>query len=736
MAENEQGGLDSQSSDDSKTRYQQPRLLGHGGMASVYSAYDTLLESTIALKVLHPHLLNEIIVRRLRREVLLSRQIVHPNVIKTYDLAEFQGNPTIVMELVSGGSLRDKLDLQQGLIEEREAVKLLYQIAAGLDAAHSLGIIHRDLKPHNILMDESQDLAKIADFGLAFSALDEDMQLTAEGTVCGTPPYMAPEIFKGDLYDTRSDFYAFGVLGYEVLTGALPIRGKTFMEYCHLHQFEEPVPLSQKRPSLNRALEYLVMKCLQKSPEDRFQASFELVDALGNLINEYDIEENSNHRNSLDHTFAEGEAGNEHQHLQPGRIETNQQSQQSNEKCTVATSDICPSCKEQIPPQLSNCAFCESKTLLKFGEGNWSVILCQPPDWSFFHYVLKSIGFGKKQTTNTLSVKERILDHIAAASGSSRLPISQSLEILDNLPCELLPNLSESDADEFIAKLRALDLHLNKVKLGFFTNMLAKSPFNLLMNKILVVAGSIITISSAFVVSLVSFYFIIKMFTNLSEVSTIALKAFLLLQQPFAFMAVGLGILAIPYFYLKGKVPLKSFRSIFRKMDKRKTLSTWPELLEHMQQILPKIKEKDLRQIITGILGLENRLQKLLPSAQKQTTVECLKTCLDLSLIIQEARDQRQLHSQSRSIPKHEHHEQNRDETEHNQPGSQETWAFTKLLQLRARIERLCTNLQLAQSQQTSKESIINELADELTIEIEAINEMEEFFGKVTVSQP
>jgi TonB family protein len=248
-------------------------LLGKGGMATVYEAYDPSLERAIALKVLPPEFLHEqAFARRFRREARVIARLEHPNIVPIYASGIDQGIPWMSMRLLSGGSLGTLLERLRLPIER--ALPILRQIAEALDYAHARGIVHRDIKPTNILLDGADHVC-VADFGLAYIR-DFNPLLSRSTSIAGTPHYMAPEQGLGKEIDHRADIYSLGVLAYEMLTGTLPFTAESPVAILLKHVNESP-PSPKGLPSpLLRA----VHKALAKEPAERWESAGAFVDAL------------------------------------------------------------------------------------------------------------------------------------------------------------------------------------------------------------------------------------------------------------------------------------------------------------------------------------------------------------------------------------------------------------------------------------------------------------------------
>ena len=251
--------------------------LGRGGMATVYRAKDPNFDREVAVKVLPRTFLHDPQFRiRFEREARTIAALEHAAIVPVHDFGEDDGQPFIVMRLMSGGSLADKL--KEGKIPLGDTVRIISQLASGLDAAHQKGVIHRDLKPGNILFDQYGD-PYLSDFGIARLA-EGDGTLTG-GRILGTPAYMSPEQVQGDQkLDGRSDIYAMGVIFYQMLVGETPFQASTPGRVMIMHVLE-PVPdILSVLPSVPPRIEAWCRKVLEKDPDDRFASSQEMGKAL------------------------------------------------------------------------------------------------------------------------------------------------------------------------------------------------------------------------------------------------------------------------------------------------------------------------------------------------------------------------------------------------------------------------------------------------------------------------
>ncbi len=267
--------------------YEITSQIGSGGMGEVFKARDTRLERSVAIKVL-PHELAQSAAFRTRfeREAKTISQLNHPNICTLHDVGEHDGTSYLVMELLEGESLADRLS--RGPLPLSEVFRVGTQLADALDRAHRAGVVHRDLKPANVMITRSG--AKLLDFGLAKSAqidlpdagdgATQHKPLTQEGTILGTFQYMAPEQLEGLAADARTDIFSLGAVLYEMATGVRAFQGSTKTSLIAAIVSQDPKPLAQVLPLTPPAFEHVISRCLAKSPDDRWQSAHDIAEHL------------------------------------------------------------------------------------------------------------------------------------------------------------------------------------------------------------------------------------------------------------------------------------------------------------------------------------------------------------------------------------------------------------------------------------------------------------------------
>ena len=262
-------------------RYQLLERIGGGGMAEVYLAEDTLLTRRVAVKILRSQYTgDEDFVARFRQEARAAARLSHPNIVSIFDVGCAEDTHYIVMEYVSGETLKDFIK-RDGTLSPQIVLELAYQVAAALKHAHDNKIIHCDIKPHNILISRD-GLAKVTDFGIARAVSSQTS--TQVAGVLGSVHYLSPEQARGYGVDAQSDIYSLGVVMYEMLSGAPPFDGPSAISIAMKHLQEQPKPLAEIAPSTPQALIDLVQKAMAKKPQERFATAQVLLQELDSLI--------------------------------------------------------------------------------------------------------------------------------------------------------------------------------------------------------------------------------------------------------------------------------------------------------------------------------------------------------------------------------------------------------------------------------------------------------------------
>jgi len=238
------------------------RELGGGGMSRVFLAQETALRRMVVVKVLPAEMSGEVSADRFKREVALAAALQHPHIVPLLTAGDAGGVPYFTMPYVQGESLRARLT-KHGELPVNEAMRILREVASALAFAHDAGIVHRDIKPDNVLI--SGGAAMVTDFGVAKAltppTTDGAGTITALGVALGTPAYMAPEQATADpIVDHRADIYAWGILAYELLTGATPFAGRVAQAILAAQVQEEPEPVTKRRANLPAALATLIMR--------------------------------------------------------------------------------------------------------------------------------------------------------------------------------------------------------------------------------------------------------------------------------------------------------------------------------------------------------------------------------------------------------------------------------------------------------------------------------------------
>ncbi|MFE7003923.1 protein kinase [Streptomyces griseus] len=273
-------------------RYQLRDLLGEGGMASVYLAYDSALDRQVAIKTLHTELGREQSFReRFRREAQAVAKLQHTNIVSVFDTGEDELGgalmPYIVMEYVEGQPLGSVLaaDIRShGAMPADKALKVTADVLAALETSHEMGLVHRDIKPGNVMMTK-RGVVKVMDFGIARAMQSGVTSMTQTGMVVGTPQYLSPEQALGRGVDARSDLYSVGIMLFQLLTGRIPFDADSPLAIAYAHVQEEPVAPSSINRSVTPAVDALVARALKKNPNERFPSAAAMRDEIARVLN-------------------------------------------------------------------------------------------------------------------------------------------------------------------------------------------------------------------------------------------------------------------------------------------------------------------------------------------------------------------------------------------------------------------------------------------------------------------
>ena len=268
-------------------KYQVERILGRGGMGTIYVAVQQPLGRRVALKVLHPTLGEDgdpEFQKRFLLEAATLSQLAHPNIVVVHDYGSLEDQPGacfMVMELLEGRTINQVLN-DVGTFDTARALRITRDIARALRAAHDLGVIHRDLKPANVMLSPGPDgeTVKVLDFGLVKVVRDDSEELTQEGRFLGSPRYMSPEQIQRLPMDGRSDLYSLGVILYRMLSGQVPFAGEHAVQTLMAHLSKPVPPMSQHGVSVPHAVEQIVMTLLEKEPTDRHRDAAALIRAI------------------------------------------------------------------------------------------------------------------------------------------------------------------------------------------------------------------------------------------------------------------------------------------------------------------------------------------------------------------------------------------------------------------------------------------------------------------------
>jgi serine/threonine protein kinase len=272
-------------------KYRVSHLIGSGGMATVWAGENKRTGKRVALKIIQESLRESEDAReRFRREALAAGRINHPNVVTVFDVLDLDGHDCIIMEMLEGETLAERL-ARKGLLDPDEAFALLLPAMRGVATAHAYRVIHRDLKPHNVFICVDHDgeyvTTKVLDFGISkiIDPAHPPGDLTVAGATVGTPAYLAPEFAYGSRHiDQRADIYGFGVILYETFSGRRPFEGAKTMELFSKILNEDPEPLATYRPDLPAEVLAIVQKAMARDPKDRYRSMESLIGAIESLL--------------------------------------------------------------------------------------------------------------------------------------------------------------------------------------------------------------------------------------------------------------------------------------------------------------------------------------------------------------------------------------------------------------------------------------------------------------------
>src|SRR5487761_819431 len=260
-------------------RYELDGVVGRGGMAEVYRARDLRLDRTVAIKTLRTDLArDQTLQARFRREAQSTASLNNPSIVAVYDTGEDWASgvpvPFIVMEFVDGRTVRDLLIEGRRVLPEW-TLEIVSGVLRALEYSHQAGIVHRDIKPGNVMVTRNGDI-KVMDFGIARAMSDAQATMTQTAQVIGTAQYLSPEQARGERVDARSDLYSAGCLLYELMTGRPPFTGDSPVAIAYQHVRENPVPPSRIDPEIPQWADAIVLKAMEKAPNDRYQNAAEM----------------------------------------------------------------------------------------------------------------------------------------------------------------------------------------------------------------------------------------------------------------------------------------------------------------------------------------------------------------------------------------------------------------------------------------------------------------------------
>ena len=262
-------------------RYEVVSHIGQGGMADVFLAVDTILNRQVAIKILRADLSTDAVsILRFEREAQAAAALAHPNIVEIYDVGDYKGHHYIVMEYVTGKTLKQVIRSRGPLVNE-EAVDIMKQLCSAISEAHSRGIIHRDIKPQNVIVKADGSI-KILDFGIATAK--GSMQLTQANNVMGSVHYLAPELAKGEAASPQSDIYALGIVLYEMLAGDVPFKADQAVQIALKHM-REPMPdVRLINASVPQSIANVITRATAKDPNNRYGSCREMLQDISTCL--------------------------------------------------------------------------------------------------------------------------------------------------------------------------------------------------------------------------------------------------------------------------------------------------------------------------------------------------------------------------------------------------------------------------------------------------------------------
>lgn len=269
-------------------RYEVVSHIGQGGMADVFLAVDTILNRQVAIKILRADLSTDTVsILRFEREAQAAAALAHPNIVEIYDVGDYKGHHYIVMEFVSGKTLKQVIRSRGPLVNE-EAIDIMKQLCSAVSEAHARGIIHRDIKPQNVIV-KADGSVKILDFGIATAK--GSMQLTQANNVMGSVHYLAPELARGEPATPQSDIYALGIVLYEMLSGDVPFKADQAVQIALKHMREAMPSVRSMNASVPQSVENIITRATAKDPNNRYRSTADMLQDVSTCLRSERLQE-------------------------------------------------------------------------------------------------------------------------------------------------------------------------------------------------------------------------------------------------------------------------------------------------------------------------------------------------------------------------------------------------------------------------------------------------------------